>query len=264
MAWQRWQALSELDKARIILSHTQSGPRPGELEALTAEKARAILALVENRGDRGTRISHEYVRQTIRREEEAAYEKRREAIVQDIARLGAKAAPALIAEIAQQQYRLDDAMKALTQMGDQAVPALIKAYNREPDGRVRGDLMETLSWIESPKARRTFLRGLEDRSASVRRAALYGLESIGAATQEMYLRSLDDEDDSVRSIAIGGLAKMGDEKAIPPLQRIARTDPARAKLGDYLLREPACRALQEIAKRRGIHVERPPEDVLRR
>ena len=45
LAWKRWQALSDLEKARIIVKHRrQGGPTEEELAALTEEEAPEVLA----------------------------------------------------------------------------------------------------------------------------------------------------------------------------------------------------------------------------
>jgi len=296
LAWRRWQALSDLEKARIIVKHQrQGGPTKEELAALTEEKAPSILAEFTKKGTDGERQLRGFASYTIRSEESRAYQGRRRAIDEEIVALGEEAVPGLIDEMVREGTHRFVAREALSRISPVAVPALLEACEMVREGTHRfvarealsrispvavpalleacekqqdkpwcAELMEALAATKDSRAREALLRGLEHRWARVRSAALSGLLGIGTATQEMCLRFLAEEDRDSRSVAIRGLGEIGDVDAVPALMEVARTDPARGK-GDFLpLRKAAYDALKKIAERTGAKIELPPEEVLRR
>ncbi|NCO40858.1 MAG: hypothetical protein COZ06_25000 [Armatimonadetes bacterium CG_4_10_14_3_um_filter_66_18] len=265
LAWRRWQALSDLEKARIIVKHQrQGGPTKEELAALTEEKAPSILAEFTKKGTDGERQLRGFASYTIRSEESRAYQGRRRAIDEEIVALGEEAVPGLIDEMVREGTHRFVAREALSRISPVAVPALLEACEKQQDKPWCAELMEALAATKDSRAREALLRGLEHRWARVRSAALSGLLGIGTATQEMCLRFLAEEDRDSRSVAIRGLGEIGDVDAVPALMEVARTDPARGK-GDFLpLRKAAYDALKKIAERTGAKIELPPEEVLRR
>jgi hypothetical protein len=265
LAWQRWQALSDLEKARIIVKHRrQGGPTKQELAALTEEKAPGILAEFSKKGTDGERQLRGFASYTIGSPEDAAYEERRKAIVGEIAALGGTMVAVLLDEIVKAGKHEVEAQEALSQMGGEAVPALIKAFEKQQNETVRAVVMEALGGAEDPRARDALLRGLKDRSGEVRRAAVNGLRGLDSVPQGVFIQCLKDDYDWVRHGAIAALSEIGDTKAVPSLLKVARTDPARGKGPYFWLRKAACEALKKIAERTGAKIELPPEEVLRR
>ena len=264
LAWQRWQALSDVEKAEIIVKHRrQGGPTEEELAALTEEKAPGILAEYAKRGADGERQLHNFASYTIWSEESRAYQQRRGAIEEEIDALGAEAVPGLIDEIVRGgKYRFV-AKEPLSRIGEAAVPALVIACEEGSGKPYRYLLMGALAGTRDSAARDTFLAALRDSDANTRREALRGLLGIGAATQEMCLQFLAEESSDSRRLAIAGLGAIGDLHAVPALLKVARTDPAVDKSEFLPLRKAAYDALKKIAERTGAKVELPPEEVLR-
>ena len=262
LAWSRWQALSVVEQARIILRYqNQQLPRPEVLANLTDKQAREIMGRYERQGAQRRRDLQDSASYLITRDEQRAFEERRQAIVGDIARLGPEEAPALLAEMARDGSHSREAREALGQMGPKATPPLLDAL-KTAHPRYRADLMWALSLGKDPRVRSVFLHALDDPDANVRQHALAGLEGLGRVPQEVYLRCLQDADPRVRVSAVDGLMNVGDARAIPALLVVARYDVETDKSGGFWVRRTARQALAQIAARTGTRVKLPPDKPL--
>ncbi len=261
LAWSRWQALSLIEQARIILrQERQQLPAPEVLANLTEEQAREIMGRwQEIGGEQQEHVEDDFGQYLIEPDEARAFEERRRAIVRDIAGLGAEVAPALIAEILAVGPHVREGQEALGQMGATATPALLEALKAARTWQQRTPLLGALGATKDPRAREVLLRALDDTDTMVRRAALEALRHLGSVPQAVYLRCLEDADDFVRGDAISALEDVGDAAAIPALMEVARYDVMQGKGGDYWLRRWAREAIQQIAKRTGARVNLPPD-----
>ena len=112
------------------------------------------------------------------------------------------------------------AMQRLKAIGDSAVDPLIQALLNESDTPIfRARVADTLAEIGNPKAVNALIQGLKD------------------------------PDTQVRWSAVQALAKIGDERAIQPLEQVAGGSVSMAPFGMISVREDAQKAIKQIEER---------------
>jgi len=138
------------------------------------------------------------------------------------------------------------AVKALRDMGPDAVPALIKGL-KNPDAKIREESARTLAFIgpDAKDAVPALIETLKDVEPLVRSDAAWALGEIGASAYvaiPALIAALDDEEDTVRDFAIEALAAFGPaaSDALPKLKDIAEND------ANTLIRESAQEAVDAI------------------
>ncbi len=122
------------------------------------------------------------------------------------------------------------AIQALAEIGEPAVPALLQALEHR-DYWARTGAIEALQLIASQHGGHAvepppLLALLEDRSKSVRRAAALALGSLGdRMALEQLLLLLNDHQATVREAAATALGELGDATAAQALMHLGRRDP---------------------------------------
>ena len=149
---------------------------------------------------------------------------------------------------------VSQAESKIIDMGDEAVPELIKALENENEkiraksAQILGDLSSTecvkplikvletdkstevkvnaitaLANIPTKESTEPLMKALEDKSPEVRgdAAAALGLLKVDKATDSL-IKLLEDKDSSVRAKAALALGKIGDKKAVLPLIKIIK------------------------------------------
>ena len=138
------------------------------------------------------------------------------------------------------------AVKALREMGPDAVPALVKGL-KNPDAKMREESARTLAFIgpDAKGAVEALIEALKDSEPPVRSNSAWALGEIGSAAVAAIpalIAALDDEEDSVRDFAIQALGAFGPAAAdaLPKLKIIAKNDT------NTLIRESAQEAVDAI------------------
>ena len=121
------------------------------------------------------------------------------------------------------------AAHAMGYLGDaRGVPALARLAGH-PREDVRLGVARALGGRDEPEAVATLLGLTGDADGDVRDWATFGLGSLGeadgAAVREALLRRLGDPHGDTHFEAVCGLARRRDERAVPPLVELLRSDP---------------------------------------
>lgn len=143
------------------------------------------------------------------------------------------------------ETRADDAVTALVELGEEAIPALLD-LTRSPDADSRWWALRTLA--QSPLSRTEWLVPfLSDPAPEVRQCAALGLAAKPdeSAIQPL-IRALSDGDSMVGSLAVHALVKIGGA-AVPSLIEAVKEAQQSARVH-------ALRALAEIGDHRAIPV----------
>lgn len=143
------------------------------------------------------------------------------------------------------EARAENAVSALIELGEEAIPALLKS-TKSKDADSRWWALRVLS--QSPHSRTEWLVPfLNDPAPEVRQCAALGLsiKPDKSATQPL-IRALSDEDTLVSNLSVKALVKIG-SAAVPSLIE-------SVKSGSQSARILALRALVEIRDHRAIPV----------
>ncbi|MBL8057822.1 MAG: HEAT repeat domain-containing protein [Anaerolineales bacterium] len=122
----------------------------------------------------------------------------------------------------------DSAATALGQLG--AVEPLIQALHI-PDAHVRQLVTQALGQIRDARAVEPLIGALRDTHGEVRQQVAFALTKIGAAAVEPLVAALRHPDAFIRWSVIRVLGTIGDRRALPELDRLAREDQAEVLLG---------------------------------
>lgn len=130
------------------------------------------------------------------------------------------------------------ALMALQQMGDEeALPVMIRLYDKTANEAVRERIVFLLSQSELPEAEKKLIEiARSDKDADVREKAVFWLGQRGESEESFEaLKSiaLKDADPDIREKAIFALSQVPDGKGMPVVIEIARTH------GDPEMREKA-------------------------
>ena len=93
-----------------------------------------------------------------------------------------------------------------------------------PDARVRVTATQALGQIGDPRGIKPLIVALRDSSTEVRSHAAFALKKIGAPAVEGLMAALHHPDAVVRWAAARILGSLGDKRALPELERLARED----------------------------------------
>jgi HEAT repeat protein len=115
------------------------------------------------------------------------------------------------------------AVEALGRIGPAAVEHLVKALG-DPDTRVRQLTTKVLGQIGEARVVAPLLDALRDPRLSSQ--AAFALTKMGATAVEALVAALRDRDPNVRWHAARILGHIGDRRALPELERLAREDHA--------------------------------------
>lgn len=119
------------------------------------------------------------------------------------------------------------AAAALGQLG--AVEPLIQALHM-PDAHVRQLVTQALGQIRDPRAVEPLVGALRDSHGEVRQQVAFALTKIGAPALEPLLSALQHSDPFTRWSVVRILGSIGDARALPELDRLAREDHAAVTL----------------------------------
>lgn len=157
--------------------------------------------------------------------------------------IGEPAVEALIAAMEEdlEDYPMRYVIAPLGEIGDpRAVEALLKAVG-DPSAAVRSAAVEALGEIRDPRVFEPVVNALGDSDKSVRFYAAMGLGQIGdARAGDALVTALKDPDESVRSWAADSLGVLKDRKAVKALIGVSVEDQAEK------VRTAALKALSEI------------------
>jgi HEAT repeat protein/energy-coupling factor transporter ATP-binding protein EcfA2 len=135
------------------------------------------------------------------------------------------------------------AAEALGKIGDaSAVKPLITAL-RDQDTGVRRSAAEALGKIGDARAVKSLISVLRDSEASVQRRAAEALEKIGEPSIKPLIAELRAPETQVRWFAVDILGRLGDARALPELERVAREDK------DVFVADAARKAIARIRQR---------------
>jgi len=109
------------------------------------------------------------------------------------------------------------AVRALAEIHDERVPALLTRALSDPDKGVRWCAGLALRTNPSAQAAPTLLNLLSDKDALTRRLAGDALVAIGTQVVPQLLDAMQNSEHITRLEAIRALARIGDERAIPML-----------------------------------------------
>lgn len=144
------------------------------------------------------------------------------------------------------ETRAENAVAALTAMGEEALPSLLE-LSRSPDADIRWWAVRTLA--QSPHSRTQWLLPFltDDPAPEVRQCAALGLagKADESAIQPL-VRALSDADGMVGSLAAAALVKIG-APAVPSLIEVVKNGAQSARI-------LALRALAEIRDHRAIPI----------
>ena len=143
------------------------------------------------------------------------------------------------------ETRAENAVTALVDLGEDAIPALLD-LTHSPDADSRWWAVRTLA--QSPLSRTEWLVPfLNDPAPEVRQCAALGLavKPDESAIQPL-IRALSDEDGMVGSLAVNTLVRIG-SAAVPSLIEVVKNEKQSARIH-------ALRALAEIGDHRAIPV----------
>ena len=135
------------------------------------------------------------------------------------------------------------AAEALGRIGPAALQPLITAM-ADPDAEVRQLAARALGQIADPRAVEPLLAVLRDPRLSSQ--AAFALNKIGAPAVEPLIAALRDQDPNLRWSAARVLGQIGDARALPELERLAREDNATASASS-LLEEAGTHPISTVA-----------------
>lgn len=122
----------------------------------------------------------------------------------------------------------ETAAAALGQLG--AVEPLIHALH-VPDVNVRQIVTRALGQIRDPRAVEPLIGALRDTRGEVRQQVAFALTKIGAPAVEPLIAALRHPDPFIRWSVVRVLGTLGDRRALPEVERLAREDQAEVVLG---------------------------------
>ena len=126
-------------------------------------------------------------------------------------------------------FVVEDAIGELEIRGDEALDPLIDALsNRKKNIRLHAATL--LGAINDEKAIPYLIDALHDNNKLVRREASTALSRMDAAVDPL-IEVLDDEDWRVRGAAAWSLGNLGNEKAIPALEKLLDDESGYVKAG---------------------------------
>ena len=146
------------------------------------------------------------------------------------------------------------AAQALGDSGSKdAVPALIKVVTTDLSG-ARGEAIEALGKIGDPAAVDAILGAMTNASPGVMQKSISALLLLhDPRVEDALIKALGDRDGDSRQAAAAGLGDVGDERAIPSLEKVADNDP------DSEVRAAAVSAIERLLARNKKDGERKPE-----
>jgi len=160
------------------------------------------------------------------------------------------------AEPAREQAAEPPAEPAATQLGSEAIDALIAAL-RDPDADVRRAAIIALGRLDEPRAVPGLIDALRDESADVRRHAAAALADTGdLRAVEPLMATLDDASPEVRRFVAIALGELGDRRAVPGLVALLEDSSAEVRrfaaialgtLGDLQAVEPLIAAVGDAS-----------------
>jgi len=144
----------------------------------------------------------------------------------------------------------------------EAVPALIKALEKEREVAVRKEIIYALARYTQPQVTTSLIPILEDKNSELRAAAAYALAENGAAASAQALtkalqRRGKDEDAFARGHAARGLGRIGNRDSIDPLLEALKQDKSQE------VRRECVQALGRIATRQDAKVMEALRDASR-
>jgi hypothetical protein len=124
------------------------------------------------------------------------------------------------------------------------VPALVTLATSSDDDYARYRAITLLGDVGCRETAPAIEKLLSDPDPTARMYATTSIKAlIGGDATPLLVRMLDDRDRGVLKFALEGLAEVGDDRAVPPLERFRKTTK------EPWLRERATRATAEIKKR---------------
>ncbi|MHC4539282.1 MAG: HEAT repeat domain-containing protein, partial [Planctomycetota bacterium] len=190
----------------------------------------------------------------LNEEDQVAYQKKYEGLVDELAALGTKAVPILASRTGYDYMRRGHygmAREALCRIGRTDIAPIIALMDSD-NGFVRANAAYALSRLVDPHAKDALLKALDDTYGPVHACALTGLIELGPAVvgDSTLVTCLIDglQDWTCIDESIQGLERYGDEAAIEALEVIERFWPGRGKQ-DYRYR--ARHAINAIQRRAG-------------
>ena len=118
------------------------------------------------------------------------------------------------------------AVRALAEVNDERIPALLAQALADPDKSVRWCAGLALRMRPSPEAGLALIGMLAEKDALTRRLAGDALAAIGSQAVPQLLEAMQHGDQFVRIEAVRALAKIGDQSAIPALFEALEDDSA--------------------------------------
>lgn len=137
-----------------------------------------------------------------------------------------------------------DAARRLGSLDSSGATALVAALG-DREWRVRAAAAESLGQLGHRQAVFPLCQQLSHSRSEVRRAAITALESIGDgdATASLIMALDDERDGETRRMIARALGRLGDDRALAPLQRLTG-DP------HWAVRREAAAAAERLIKRR--------------
>ena len=126
-------------------------------------------------------------------------------------------------------FVVEDVMGELELRGNEALDSLIDALSSRKKG-IRLHAATLLGAINDPKAIPALIETLKDNNKLVRREASTALSRMDEAVDPL-IETLNDEDWRVRGAAAWALGNLGDEKAIPALEKLLDDESGFVKQG---------------------------------
>jgi HEAT repeat protein len=159
--------------------------------------------------------------------------------------LHAVAVPALISALSSDKPSTRKlAAQSLGETGSkEAVPALIRLVTTDVSG-ARGEAIEALGKLGEASAVDAILSAMATGSAGVKRKSISALVLLhDPRIQDALIRALADKDGESRQAAAEGLGDIGDERAVPSLEKVADKD------ADPEVRKAAVSAIERLLAR---------------
>lgn len=123
-----------------------------------------------------------------------------------------------------------------------AIEPLVQILNRDKTREVRAAAAQALGQIGDPRAVEPLILSLNrDKSRDVRVSAAQALGQIGdPQAVDPLIRALEDDEPMVRTIALSSLEAIGDDRAIPVIQKLLETEK------DEYVRDEIYRTLERL------------------
>jgi len=131
------------------------------------------------------------------------------------------AVESLIQDLADQNVSVKvNAVKALVEIGEPAVESLIQSLE-DDNPEVRENAAHTLGKIGDERAVGPLIKIMNDPNENLpaRENAIFALGEIGKPAVESLIQAMEDENPQIRARTAEALSKIGDERAIEPLDR---------------------------------------------